>query len=81
MVGTKLYGDYHHIILHKNCDINYGCFLLSKSKIEMGDNTVMSYKVTIIIIAAPNGEYNSLRKLHPDIKFSFSLLIKMGYPF
>ena len=65
MVGTKVYGDYHHIVLHKNCDVNYGCFLLAKAKIEIGENTALAYKVTIITSADPNGEFNALRELYP----------------
>ena len=65
MVGTKVYGDYHHIILHKNCDVNYGCFLLAKAKIEIGENTALAYKVTVITSADPNGEFNALRELYP----------------
>lgn len=65
MVGTKVYGDYHHIILHKNCDINYGCFFLAKDKIEIGENSALAYGVSIITSADPNGEYNALGALYP----------------
>lgn len=65
MVGTKVYGDYHHIILHKNCDINYGCFSLAKDKIEIGENSALAYGVSIITSADPNGEYNALGTLYP----------------
>ena len=65
MVGTKVYGDYHHIILHKNCDINFGCFFLAKAKIEIGENSALAYGVSVITSADPNGEYNALSALYP----------------
>lgn len=65
MVGTRIYGDYHHIVLHKNCDINDGCFLLAKAKIEIGENSALAYGVSIITSADPNGEYNALSALYP----------------
>lgn len=65
MVGTKVYGDYHNIVLHKNCDVNYGCFLLAKARIEIGDNSALAYGVSIITSAYPNGEHNALSMLYP----------------
>lgn len=65
MVGVHVYGDYHHIVLHKNCDVNYGCFLLAKAKIEVGDNSALAYGVSIITSADPNGEFNALSRLYP----------------
>ena len=65
MVGTRVYGDYHHIVLHKNCDINDGCFLLAKAKIEIGENSALAYGVSIITSSDPNGEFNALKALYP----------------
>ena len=65
MVGTKVYGDYHNIILHKNCDVNYGCFLLAKDKIEIGENSALAYGVSVITSADPNSEFNALSSLYP----------------
>lgn len=65
MVGTRVVGDYHHIVLHKNCDINDGCFLLAKAKIEIGENSALAYGVSIITSADPNSNYNALGTLYP----------------
>lgn len=65
MVGTKVYGDYHHIVLHKNCDINYGCFFLAKERIEIGENSALAYGVSVITSADPNGDFNPLSALYP----------------
>lgn len=67
MFGVKIVGDYNNIVLHKNCDINDGCFLLAKAKIEVGDNSALAYGVSIITSADPNHDYNPLAKLYPPL--------------
>lgn len=65
MVGTRVVGDYSNIILHKNSEINDGCYLLAKAKIEIGNNSTLAYRVTILTGADPNGPYNALSVLYP----------------
>ena len=65
MVGTRVVGDYSNIILHKNSEINDGCYLLAKAKIEIGDNSTLAYRVTVLTGADPNGPYNALSALYP----------------
>ncbi len=68
MVGTRVVGDYSNIILHKNSEINDGCYLLAKDKIILGENSTLAYKVTILTGADPNGPYNKLSALYPPLK-------------
>lgn len=65
MLGIRVVGDYHNIVLHKNCDVNEGCFLLAKAKIEIGENTALAYGVSIITSADPNTDFNALASLYP----------------
>lgn len=65
MFGVRVTGDYHNIVLHKDCDVNEGCFLLAKAKIEIGENTALAYGVSIITSADPNSEHNALSSLYP----------------
>lgn len=67
MVGTRVVGNYSNIILHKNSEINDGCYLLAKDKIEIGENSTLAYRVTILTGADPNGPYNALSKLYPPL--------------
>ena len=43
-----LIGDYHNLYLHNNAEINVGCFLLAKEKIEIGENSTLAYGVMIL---------------------------------
>lgn len=67
MVGTRVIGNYSNIILHKNSEINDGCYLLAKDKISLGKNSTLAYRVTILTSADPNGPHNTLSKLYPPI--------------
>lgn len=67
MVGTRVVGDYSNIILHKNCEINDGSYLVARDKIEIGENTGIAYRVTIITGTGIN-PYNSLKELYPRRK-------------
>lgn len=62
--GTKIIG-YNNIVLHENAEINYGCFLLAKERIEVGVNSTLAYGVSILTSANPHGPYNRLAKLYP----------------
>lgn len=59
-------GDYHHLILSNNADINRGCFLVAKDDIIIGENSTLAYGVTVLTSANPNGPYNELSKLYPS---------------
>ena len=67
MVGTRVVGDYSNIVLHKNSEINDGCYLLAKAKIEIGENSTLAYRVTVLTGADPNGPYNALSELYPPL--------------
>lgn len=60
-----LVGDYRHLYLHSNAEINKGCFLLAKERIEIGENSTLAYGVTVLTSANPNGPKNELAKLYP----------------
>ena len=68
MVGTRVVGDYSNIVMHENSEINDGCYLLAKAKIEIGENSTLAYRVTVLTGADPNGPYNALSKLYPPLK-------------
>lgn len=68
MVNTRVLGDLHNIVFHKNSEINDGCYLLAKAKIERGENSTLAYRVTVLTGADPNGPYNSLSELYPPVK-------------
>ena len=65
--GVVIYGDYKNLILHRNSEINYGCFLLAKNKILVGENSTLAYKVTILTSANPNGPLNLLSRIYPKM--------------
>lgn len=60
-----VYGDYSMIICSENTEINWGCFLLAKDKIIIGQNSTLAYNVSLITSANPNYPYNTLSKLYP----------------
>lgn len=37
-----LVGDYKNLYLHPNSEINKGCFLLAKDRIEIGENSTLA---------------------------------------
>lgn len=61
-------GDYSNLYLHDNAEINTGCLLLAKDKIELGKNSTLAYGVTILTSANPNGPENLLSKIYPSEK-------------
>lgn len=64
IVDTRVIGDYHNIIMHENSEINAGSFLVAKDKIEIGKNTGIAYRVTILTGTGIN-PHNSLKSLYP----------------
>ena len=64
----QVVGAYNNIIMHKNSEINDECFLLAKDRIEIGENSTLGYKVTILTSANPNGPYNLLSKIYPAMR-------------
>lgn len=74
ILGTTFYlskhtliGDYKNLCLANNAEINYGCFLLAKEKIVIGENSTLAYGVTILTSANPNGPHNKLSKIYPKM--------------
>lgn len=63
-----LVGSYDNIYLHENSEINTGCFLLAKDRIEIGRNSTLAYRVCILTSANPNGPLNKLSELYPAIQ-------------
>lgn len=66
--NPRVIGDYQNIWLHNNSEIERGCFLLAKDKIEIGVNSTLAYGVTILTGADPNGPHNKLSVLYPPLK-------------
>lgn len=58
-------GSYSNLFLHDNAEINDGCFLLAKDKIEIGRNSTLAYGVSILTSANPHGPHNRLSQLYP----------------
>ena len=61
-------GDYTNIVLHSNAEINTGCLLLAKDRIEIGENSTLAYGATVLTSANPNGPKNKLAELYPKMK-------------
>ena len=55
-------GDYRNIYMHENSRINVSCFILARTKIEIGESSGLAYGVTILTGADPR---NDLNKLYP----------------
>ena len=68
MGNPRVIGKYQNIWLHDNSEIERGCFLLAKDKIEIGVNSTLAYGVTILTGADPNGPLNKLSTLYPPLK-------------
>lgn len=60
-------GSYANLELGQNAEINTGCFLLSKDKIKIGENSTLAYQATILTSANPNGPHNKLALLYPKV--------------
>ena len=58
-------GYYQKLYMHDNSEIERGCLILAKDRIEIGENSTLAYGVTILTGADPNGPRNRLSKLYP----------------
>lgn len=63
----NIVGDPSNLYLERNAEINYGVFILSKAPISLGENSTLAYGVHVITSANPNGPYNKLSSLYPNI--------------
>lgn len=63
--NPMLIGKYENLWMHNNSEIERGCLLLAKDRIELGENSTLAYGVTILTHADPNGPKNKLSKLYP----------------
>ena len=68
VVHPILVGSWKNVILHKNAEINRNCFLLAKDKIEIGENSILAYGVTVLTSANPNGPHNKLSLIYPAMR-------------
>lgn len=64
----RLTGSYHNLYLHNNAEINPGCLLVARDKIEIGENSTLAYGVTVLTSANPNGPRNKLYSIYPEKK-------------
>ena len=63
-----IYGPYNRLTLKKHAEINYGCFLLLRDRITIGENSTLAYNVSLITSSNPNAPYNILSKsLYPPM--------------
>lgn len=60
-------GDYKNLNLKDNAEINSGCFIVAKDKIEIGENSTLAYQTTILTSANPNGPKNKLSEFYPKM--------------
>lgn len=65
LYSHHLKGSYANLYLHDNAEINEGCFLLAKDKIEIGKNSTLAYGVTVLTSANPHSPHNRLSALYP----------------
>lgn len=61
-------GQYQNIYMHENAEIERGCLMVAKERIELGENTTLAYGVTILTHADPNGPKNKLSKLYSPLQ-------------
>lgn len=66
--NPMLVGDYSNLLMHNHTEIERNCFLLAKDKIEIGENSTISYGVSVLTSADPNALYNALSALYPSMK-------------
>lgn len=63
----SIIGSYGNIVLHANAEINSHCLLLSKGRIELGENSTLAYGATVITSANPNAPKNRLSAIYPPM--------------
>lgn len=72
--NPTIIGDYSNLYLHDNAEINAGCFLLAKDRIEIGENSTLAYGASIITSSNPNGPKNKLAIIYP--KYTAPVVLK-----
>lgn len=55
------------VFLKKHAEIAADCFLVAKDRIEIGENSTLAFRVTILTTANPNAPYNLLKEIYPPI--------------
>lgn len=55
------------VFLKKHAEIAADCFLVAKNRIEIGENSTLAFRVTILTTANPNAPYNLLKEIYPPI--------------
>lgn len=61
-------GKYSNIVLHNNSEVERGCTLVAKERIEIGENSTLAYGVMVLTSADPNGPKNKLSQIYPPVK-------------
>jgi acetyltransferase-like isoleucine patch superfamily enzyme len=61
-------GNYENIVINDNSEIERGCTMVAKERIEIGQNSTLAYGVMVLTSADPNGPHNKLSKLYPPLK-------------
>lgn len=55
------------VFMKKHAEIATECLLIAKNRIEIGENSTLAYRVTVLTTANPNTPYNMLGKIYPPI--------------
>ena len=55
------------VYLKKRAEISADCFLVAKNRIDIGENSTLAFRVTILTTANPNAPYNSLKDIYKPI--------------
>lgn len=55
------------VFLKKRAEISADCFLVAKNRIEIGENSTLAFRVTILTTASPNAPYNLLKDIYKPI--------------
>ena len=68
-IGTNvtLVGKYSNIVMHPNSQIETGCLIVAKDRVEIGENSCLAYGAVVMTSANPNGPKNKLAALYPSI--------------
>ncbi|MBW9199773.1 acyltransferase [Bacteroidales bacterium SW299] len=55
------------VFLKKRAEISADCFLVAKDRIEIGENSTLAFRVTILTTANPNAPYNLLKNIYQPV--------------
>lgn len=66
LANCPIVGDYSNIYMHENSEINMGCLIIAKDRIEIGENSTIAYGTTILTSSNPNGPRNRLSSIYPS---------------